>query len=48
MDCLSIIGGILLAVLFNVILYIINQILGVLWTLWMIGAVIYVFKFKKP
>ena len=39
--------GLLPAIIFGIILFLIHPILGVLWVSWIIGYVIYVFKFKK-
>ena len=44
---LRMIIGLLLPILFGILLFVINPIFGILWTIWIIGLVIYAVKFKK-
>jgi hypothetical protein len=39
--------GLIPAMIFTIILFLISPVLGVLWVLWLIGVAIYTIKFKK-
>ena len=41
---LRILGGLILTILFSIIPFLINPILGVLWVAWLIGVAIYTIK----
>ena len=44
---IKVISGLLSAIIFGIILFLINPILGVLWILWLVGLTIYTLKKGK-
>lgn len=44
---IRIIIGLLLPILFGILLFIINPIFGILWTIWIIGVAIFTLKRNK-
>ena len=47
MTLLTIVWGLFITVLFSIIPFLINPILGVLWLLWLAGGAVYTIKKNK-